>query len=221
MLFFGAFLNLSAADIQLYMSASPSNPIIGEEVTWSVISFSSEGPSKYVWNSDATEMPWLYSWAPGKYPFYRTTTMKVTYKTAGEKSVTVTASAGNKEITRTLSLTVVEGRITLLTPNSNEIWEVGKTYPIRWKTEGNVPLVQIGLWDHRYPSEYGNSGEELIVQSTANTGSFSYTVPPARVDGISAGNIGGKNYKVSVHGFNSCFSGFSAGHFTIRLPRKR
>ncbi len=212
------FAKTKVAEMQLWMSVSPSNPIVGEEVTWSVVSSGGSLPHRYTWNSsNPTETPTLYNWT-APYPFYTTRTMKFIYGTPGTKSITVTAQSGNKEITRTLSLDVVEGRITLITPNGGDVWQCGKTYNIRWKTEGKVPLVQIGLWDDRYNSETGNAGEVLIAAQTANTGSFLYKVPMPSSDGISAGNLGGRNYKVSVQGWNPCFAGMSAGKFTIKFP---
>ncbi len=290
----GAFLNVSvrakAAEMQLWMSVSPPNPIVGKIVTVSITSSGGDNPHQYVWNSsNPTETPQLYNWT-APYPYATTKTMSFVYTTTGGKSITVAAASGNQQIvrtlyfnvvggkmspnggdiwvsasppnpivgetvtvsvtsssggtkstktatfiynaagtkfvnvtspsgiSRTLSFDVVEGRITLITPNGGEVWEVGKTYQIQWITEGNVPFVQIGLWDDRYNSEVGSNGEELIAFSTTNTGWFNYEVPPARADGISAGNLGGQNYKVSVQGFNPCFGGLSAGKFTIKLP---
>lgn len=175
---------------QTWVAVSPPNPMIGEKVTVSVKSTCD--------NKSAS-----------------TKTTCFTYTTSGTKSVKV--ASGNGTFT-SISFDVVEGRITLLTPNGGQVWEPGKTYVICWYTEGNVPFVQIGLWDDRYNSEVGNSGEVLIAAQTANTGSFLYTVPMPSPDGISAGNLGGRNYKVSVQGWNPCFGGMSADYFTIKMP---
>jgi hypothetical protein len=205
------------AKLQLWMSATPANPIVGEEVTWSVITTGGNTCPSFVWNSsNQTETPALYNWTGSSYPLYHTQTMKFVYGTSGPKTITVTASSGTEEVTRTLGLEVLEGRITLITPNGGEVWKVGKTYPIRWKTEGNVPLVQISIFDDRYPTETGHSGQEVIAYETANTGTFFYKVPGPRADGISTGNLGGRNYKVSVVGFVSNFGGISASKFTIK-----
>jgi hypothetical protein len=216
--------SLSANDtpLRLFMSCSPENPIVGEKVTWCMMTFGG-GNYQYTWNADSTEIPKLYDWpSGGEYPFKKITAVSAIYTVAGTKSVTVGVSSKDKSTTRTLSVNVADGRITLLSPAENTVWEVGKTYKICWKTEGIVPTVQIGLWDHRYPSEISDGGgEEILAQEIPNVGFFNYTVPLPRINGISTGNLGGKNYKISIGGFGNCVGDFSNEAFIIRVPKKK
>jgi hypothetical protein len=205
-------------ELQLYMSASPAQPIVGEVVTWKVKAFG--GSTKtYTWNSDPQEMPWLYNWS-GNYPYARSTQMTNIYSTTGSKSVTVAVGSGNRSIARSLSMEVKQGRITDVTPNGNEVWEVGKTYPITWKSEGAIGKVQIAIYDHRYNSEVeGAGGMILVAFSVPNTGSYEYTVPEPSEDGLSKGDLGGKNYRISVGPWNNAYGSWSAKPFTIRTAK--
>ena len=101
----------------------------------------------------------------------------------------------------------------LLSPNGGEVWEVGKTYSIKWKTSAtyspSMP-VQIGLRDSRYSLALG-SGEETIVNTT-NTGEYNFTVP-VTLGSLSQGKLGGQNvYTVAVYvrgGFDESNAPFS------------
>lgn len=185
------------------MSASPPNPVVGEEVTWSIISRGgANGPRDhmYAWNADINEMPQLYlPWPGGIYPYMKATSVKAKYFTAGTKSVTVAVWSADQYINRTLSLTVVPSRIERVSPNAT-VWNVGQTYTVTWRTIGKAPIVQVALWDDRYDPNSGNAGE-LVLANVPNTGSFTYTVPQPHPNGISEGTIGGRHYKVSVTGF--------------------
>ena len=201
------------APLSISFSAEPAHPIVGEPVVWKVIASGGDGTYNFTWNGNYEEFPWLY-----ESPLYSGGSLTNVYKKSGGKSLTVTVSSGRDWVERTLSLEVYDSRITVLAPNGNEVWEVGKTYEIRWKTEGISEQVQIGLWDFRYNTEVGSEGGELITFSTLNTGSFSYTVPSPRANGISRGNLGGRNYRVSVGGWNKSMDDMSENPFTIVVP---
>lgn len=92
--------------------------------------------------------------------------------------------------------------ITVSLPNGGEVWEIGKTYEIRWY-QGRNPddNVKIFLQDTRHDL-FSESplGEAPITLSTKNSGIYSWTVPEKLVDGLGrtmslgAGNI----YKIVV-----------------------
>jgi len=63
-------------------------------------------------------------------------------------------------------------KITVLYPNGGEVWEEGKTYMIRWKSENIQQNVQIQLW-------WSLTGPEGLhtINNVPNTGSYNFTVP--------------------------------------------
>src|SRR4051812_31453958 len=120
----------SESDITMYLKATPANPIVGETVVWSVVSLGGPGPKSYSWNADINEFPQLYDWT-NTYPFLHSTSITNVYHTAGTKEVSVTAWSENRSVSRTLSLNVADGRLTLLYPKGDQVWHVGRTYTIR------------------------------------------------------------------------------------------
>lgn len=60
--------------------------------------------------------------------------------------------------------------ITVITPNGNEVWYTGNTVNITWSSENLSDNVSIELYDH-------GSLESIISASTANDGSYSWTIP--------------------------------------------
>src|SRR3989344_1732905 len=89
--------------------------------------------------------------------------------------------------------------ITVLSPNGGEVWEIGKTYEIRWDG-ADFPAntgVQIGLRDSRFDPNLG-SGEGSIANTT-NTGSYVFTVPQS-LGFLSDGQLGGDSvYRIVVY----------------------
>ncbi|NIN35066.1 MAG: hypothetical protein GTN53_27740, partial [Candidatus Aminicenantes bacterium] len=68
--------------------------------------------------------------------------------------------------------TILEQRtINVTTPNGGEDWDVGSLHDITWNTTGAVSNVAIDY------SIDGGSSWNSIVSSTANTGTYSWTVP--------------------------------------------
>jgi|GEM_PF-6162130 hypothetical protein len=208
----GCFLTLATVgrsqELSLYMSVEPAHPIVGEQVVWRCVASGGDGNYTYVWNSGG---------------FEHSTAVTNVYSTSGTKSVTVEVDDGTKWVSRTLSIEVSDGRLTLLYPNGGQVWEVGKTYLIEWKTEGTVDQVQIGLWDYRYNNNgsSNNVGEDIIAFSIQNTNSFYYTVPPPDSNGISAGNLWGRNYRITVGGFGEVVPDVSDRTFVITTVKNR
>jgi len=68
-------------------------------------------------------------------------------------------------------------KITVLSPNGGETWEIGKSYTISWKTTGlssdpkvSILLEGVGTAD--------NSGEAYqLIETVNNTGSYTWTIP--------------------------------------------
>lgn len=103
--------------------------------------------------------------------------------------------------------------LTVLSPNGGEMWEIGKTYSIRWKGGTPTSLVQVGLRDSRYNPNLG-SGENVIVNTT-NTGTYEFKVPLS-LEGLSNGFLGGDRvYRVVVYEKNSGLSDESDAPFSI------
>lgn len=64
-----------------------------------------------------------------------------------------------------------EPTITVTSPNGGEKWDVASSYAITWKTTGNVGKVKI-----EYSINNGSSWK-IITSSTANDGSYNWTIP--------------------------------------------
>lgn len=209
------------ANLTLVMTAEPAHPVIGDVVTWKVqVEGCEQGePCSFAWNADPGEFPGLYNWT-GTYPFLYAQSVTNVYYSVGDKVVSVIAYSGVEWVQRSLTVHVSEAEIKVTTPGADDIWYPGRTYEIKWSTRGQADMVQIGLFDSRYSSEIGNAGETLIAFKVPNTGHYLYQVPPPSPDGISAGNIGGRNYRVSVSGWNDCVTGFTK-KFTITPQRRR
>src|SRR5438876_3461709 len=86
---------------------------------------------------------------------------------AGDATVTDASDA---------TFTILAG-FTLASPNGGEIWTVGSSQSIAWTTGGTVPNVKL-----EYSTDGGSTYPNVIIASTPNTGTFSWTVP----DNISA-----------------------------------
>lgn len=93
----------------------------------------------------------------------------------------------SKISTSTVSTTTIP-TVTVLSPNGGEVWHPGETHTITWTTAGvsSTALMQIGLRDSRHDPNTG-AGEQTIVSSTINTGSYSWAVPQQPMNGGGAG----------------------------------
>jgi len=76
-----------------------------------------------------------------------------------------------------ISTSVVIDSITVTNPSSTTIWEIGSTHSITWTSTGTITDVKIELYK-------GGVFEMDIVASTANDGSFEWTIPTDLTDGI-------------------------------------
>jgi len=66
--------------------------------------------------------------------------------------------------------------INIISPNGGEVWEIGKTYEIKWETGGfsqSAP-VQIRIYNVNYSSEAGDCSE-YVISNTINTGKYYWT----------------------------------------------
>ncbi len=61
--------------------------------------------------------------------------------------------------------------ITVTSPNGGEIWEIGSIHNITWTSSGSVGMIKI-----EYSTNNGTSWT-IIVSSTTNDGTYSWTVP--------------------------------------------
>jgi photosystem II stability/assembly factor-like uncharacterized protein len=89
--------------------------------------------------------------------------------------------------------------LTVTSPNGGENWAAGSVRNITWTTTGTVANVKIEV------STDGGSSFTTIVASTANTGSYSWTVP----------NTPASTCKIRVSDAAGTASGTSSGNFTI------
>ena len=99
-------------------------------------------------------------------------------------------------------LTVEKPRtpVKIISPNGGDVWEVGKTYQIKWDASGYSPTskVSIGLRDSRYSPNL-SSGENTIARNIPNTGSYNFAVPTS-MGTLSEGALGGDSvYTIVVY----------------------
>ena len=89
--------------------------------------------------------------------------------------------------------------LSVTSPNGGENWTAGSVHNITWTTTGTVANVKIEV------STDGGANYSTIVASTANTGSYSWTVP----------NTPGANIRIRVSDAAGTASDASDGNFTI------
>jgi hypothetical protein len=66
----------------------------------------------------------------------------------------------------------IKGAFTLATPNGSEVWTVGESRNITWSNTGTIANVK--MW---YSTDGGTTFPNVIVNSVANTGTYSWTIP--------------------------------------------
>lgn len=102
--------------------------------------------------------------------------------------------------------------ITVISPNGGEVWEVGKTYQIRWDATNYSTNAKVVIGLDVTPNSVTEIG------STVNSGSFSYTVP----ESLGGVKLSGSTYKVLVSVYNSNTQNYdgdrSNAPFTIQPP---
>src|SRR5437870_5470008 len=100
-----------------------------------------------------------YAWTV---PDALSTTVKVRITDTGDATVTDASDA---------AFTILAG-FTLSAPNGGEVWTVGSSQSIAWTTGGTVPNVKL-----EYSTDGCSTYPNLIIATTANTGTFGWTVP--------------------------------------------
>lgn len=99
--------------------------------------------------------------------------------------------------------------ITVLTPNTNaDVWVVGESKQVKWRTALPGGRVKIALRDVR------TGDEKNIAVNVPNTGKFSYSMPDHLAN---LGELSGQNYKIVVYHLRTgdTVSDASDGTFTI------
>ena len=96
----------------------------------------------------------------------------------------------------------IQARFDITAPAGGEVWVVGSSHDITWNTIGSVTTVRLD-----YSTDGGSTYPNNITLSTANTGSFPWTMP----DAISS------QVRVKVSDYNNINAfGTSAANFKIR-----
>ena len=83
------------------------------------------------------------------------------------------------------STTNVEPTVTVLSPNGGEVWQVGKTYNIKWVGK-NFPansIVGIALQDENTVNTYLTDLTNYLYDRNIKTGSVSWTIPTSIAPG--------------------------------------
>ena len=96
----------------------------------------------------------------------------------------------------------VKAQFDVTSPDGGEVWVVGSSHDITWNTIGSVTTVRID-----YSTDGGATYPNEITASTANTGSFPWTIPDAISSQV--------RVKVSDYNNNDAF-GTSGANFKIR-----
>ncbi|MEI6042186.1 MAG: Ser-Thr-rich GPI-anchored membrane family protein [bacterium] len=107
---------------------------------------------------------------------------------------------------------VVAPTITVTSPNGGEMFTVGKTYKINWKSTGAAASrkVQIGIIDTRFSTEGGERAEQIIAFSIPNDGSYSWKVP-AKIGTMNLNVTTRPVYKIIVHSYLDLETGIGLG----------
>ncbi|MSR77219.1 MAG: hypothetical protein EXS63_03185 [Candidatus Omnitrophica bacterium] len=66
----------------------------------------------------------------------------------------------------------IGGTLQLLSPAGGEIWKVGETQEIKWKTSGSIPKVKIDLSSDQFHRDI-----QTLTAAWDNAGAYSWTVP--------------------------------------------
>ena len=93
--------------------------------------------------------------------------------------------------------------ITVISPNGGEVWDVGTSHTITWSSQNVTGNVLIQLW-------VDGSADRLITASTANDGSFPWTVT-LPLDGLADNDCW-----IGISAMEGSVSDFSNSYFAIR-----
>lgn len=78
---------------------------------------------------------------------------------------------GNTVTLGSITITIKNPTLTLISPNGGESWEAGTSHSIQWDSSGSVGNVKI-----EYSVDNGSSWS-IVSSSASNTGNYSWTVP--------------------------------------------
>ncbi|MDD3460826.1 MAG: hypothetical protein PHW28_05975, partial [Mesotoga sp.] len=82
------------------------------------------------------------------------------------------SDAANSAIRDVSDSTFVIANVTVLSPNGGERWQSGSAKQITWSNTSNVSLVNL-----YYSTNNGTSWNSIVLNQTASTGSYNWTVP--------------------------------------------
>lgn len=101
----------------------------------------------------------------------------------------------------------IAGGFSLTSPNGGEIWTVGDARTVTWTSTGTISSVRLD-----YSTDSGFTFPNVITASTANSGSYAWTVPDSIATGIRARVSDGV-------GFDTSDANFAIrGGFTLTRP---
>ncbi|MCX5702217.1 MAG: hypothetical protein NTW64_04490 [Candidatus Omnitrophica bacterium] len=95
----------------------------------------------------------------------------------------------------------IKAPFTITSPNGSEVWTTQESHPITWTWTGIVPNVKL-----EYSTNGGTTYPNIIIGSTANTGTYNWTIPDAisttvkvrvtSVDDSEAFDVSDANFKI-------------------------
>ncbi|MFA5033140.1 MAG: Ser-Thr-rich GPI-anchored membrane family protein [bacterium] len=102
------------------------------------------------------------------------------------------------------NFTVAGAGITVTSPNGGESWGRGNVYPITWTSAGVTGNIKIELYK-------AGAFKMTIISSTANTGTYNWTIPAAQLVGT--------DYKIKItSASNIAITDQSNANFSIIVP---
>ncbi len=105
--------------------------------------------------------------------------------------------------------------ISVTSPTGGGLHPVGTTLHIAWACGDTAAPIQIGIRDSRYSEETGY-GEETLVFSMSNTGSYDWRIPTTFGE-LSEGVLGGSTYSVVLYAYDGGEDSFAQSPpFSIR-----
>jgi len=94
--------------------------------------------------------------------------------------------------------------IKIISPASGAVWEIGKTYTIKWKASG---VDKVGVYIYNYNESVGGSGMTNYVTPgglelfKASKGSYDWTIQQNQLLSYNTRDI--MSFKIKIHGYNS------------------
>ena len=125
------------------------------------LDFSTDGGSIYAPITASTSNTGTYAWT---IPDTVSTNCLVKVTDTNDATVTDASDAAFK----------IQAGFVVTSPNGGEVWGVGSSRTITWTTNGTVLFVKLD-----YSTDSGATYPSLITSSTANVGSYGWTVPDA------------------------------------------